>query len=100
MGTIRQHIPAFISGGEPKSNEFSSLEELFNIDWVKQWADTNEFHRFSLSSDKYLSGGVHLMAEYKEGTEWWVVGYISDDEITRQLPIWKPVEKKQNGADH
>ena len=29
-----------------------------------------------------------LMAEYNAGKTWWVVGYVSENEITKQLPIW------------
>lgn len=95
MPTIKQYRPGFFTGFENSVNEFNSLEELFAIDFVDNFKklpssissnkDLNpHFHQFSISSDfPHI-----LMAEYKGGTEWWVVGYINETEIVKQLPAW------------
>jgi hypothetical protein len=88
MGTIKQHIPNFVSGIDPVTQNFETLEELLNIDFVKQWGDDEDFHQFSIGpyGDRW-----HLMVEQNNGERWWVLGYITDivrDELN--LPNWKP----------
>jgi hypothetical protein len=89
MGTIKQHIPNFVSGFDPVTTEFETLDELLSLDFVKRFNDgDNSFYRFSVND---YSTRVHLMAEYDEGRKWWVVGYIygiAKDDIG--LPQWKP----------
>lgn len=87
--TIRQHIPNFVSGFNPAIEEFKTLDELLNLDFVKRFSDGDpNFYRFSVKD--YVTR-VHLMAEYDEGRTWWVVGYINGiakDDIG--LPQWIP----------
>jgi hypothetical protein len=105
MPTIKQYRPGFFTGFENEVKEFNSLEELLNLDFVKNFKNTLDdkpnphFHQFSISNhagkrgyeDEYTN---ILMAEFKDGSEWWVVGYISETEIVNQLPVWEPKEKK------
>lgn len=85
---IRQHIPAFFGGFDQQTVDFETVEELLSISWVHHFSEHPDFHRFSLHKD-----GRTLMAEYKEGAYWLVVGFIklplwhiSPDE----LPTWEP----------
>ena len=89
---IKQHIPNFFDGIEPKTWEFNNLEELLSIDWIKDWQTLSTgnieeggiideglpFYRYSQSKhgDSYL-----LMAEWKDekNHKWWVLGYLSGD---------------------
>jgi hypothetical protein len=64
--------------------EFNSLEELVNLPFVKSMANRENFYRFSITTDKTKK----LMAEYNEGGEWWVVGFLS--ETIAELPEWSP----------
>ena len=64
---IRQHIPGFCDF-EPQTAEYNSKESLLAIPFVNNFANQLTFYQFSLSDEL-------LMAEYKEGAEWWVVGY-------------------------
>lgn len=91
-----EYKPSFFSGFQKKKNHFSNTEELLNIEWVKNFANDNEFHRFSLSRDrdntKYGRKPQHtLMAEIKNGFEWWVVAMIRDEDISGidDLPEWE-----------
>ena len=111
MATIRQHRPAYFTGYENQTVEFNSLEELLKIEFVDNFKktfnkplpviegvsvsphlmdygqDNDGFHQFSISE----SNGKKLMAEYRKGKEWWVVGYITDEKgITNTLPKWEP----------
>lgn len=79
---IRQYRPAFFEGFENETCEFSTLEEMKYIPWVKGFTEIKNFHRFSYSDN-------HLMAEYREGKEWWVVGTLS--EIPEGLKKWEPI---------
>lgn len=87
MKTIRQHIPNFVSVDGPLPEaQFETLQELLEIPFVKRWAESPNFHRFSLS--KYmLMGNANLLVELRGGREWWVVGAI-DDSTGIDLPQW------------
>lgn len=86
--TIRQHVPGFVDLGdeEPRHAEYSTKEELLQIPWVASYMTRYEhpavkpFHRWSLSDH-------WLMAEFDEGREFWVVGFLSDP-IAIDLPQW------------
>ena len=96
---INDDITGFENGNQ--AYEFNLLDELFEIDFVKhteiisiiQKQHSNPidvvFHQFSKSvtNDKQLM----LMAEFNEGTLWFVVGYVYDGgEILKDLPVWLP----------
>jgi len=90
---ITQHRPAFCSGFTNEVVEFKTTEELLNIPFVKKFSDKiddTNFYRYSLSAHGYRK---LLMAEYNEGTIWWVVGYIDDWNLYDfKLPDWKPIK--------
>jgi hypothetical protein len=79
MNKITQYRPAFFEGYENATVEFKSAEELLNIPWVANFANRPDFHKFSVSDE-------HLMAEYRGGREWWVVGLL--DKPVAELPKW------------
>ncbi len=101
MPTIRQYRPAYVTGFENETKEFSSLEELLSIEFVDNFrklpnGQTNpRFHQFSIS-EIHGEFGYVLMAEYSNGFEWWVVGYINDNDGIKDMPSWTPkYEKKE-----
>jgi len=101
--TAEQYRPNYFSGFHQEETHFSNTEELLNIDWVKNFADDNEFYRFSLSRDKDKYGGKPqhtLMAERKNGFEWWVVAMIRDEDISGidDLPEWEAKYKDKVNA--
>lgn len=71
---IRQHRPAFFEGFKNETVEFDTLEELLAIPWVKGFSKAGPFHQYSVSAN-------NLIAEYRGGREWWVVGYLKDPDI-------------------
>lgn len=87
---FRQHIPDFVSGVKRQIFKFETLEELLDNDIVKRWrmhpfeedkpSPPDYFHRYSLSDNR-------LMAELKDGKEWYVIGYIANPEGL-DLPKW------------
>ena len=80
MNTIYQHIPGFVDCDEPPDIiDFSSTEELLNIDWIKSWAEDSDFVRFSKSKNL-------LMVELKD--KFYVLGYIKNPKDV-ELPTWK-----------
>lgn len=66
---IKQYFPAFCDF-ESNIESFDSNDELLNIPFVKKFRNEN-FYRFSISNN-------FLMAEYKNGFEWFVIGIILD----------------------
>lgn len=80
MNKIRQHVPGWIEGVEPKTAEFDTLDALLAIQWVAFWKGRHDFYRFSLDKNR-------LMAECQKGRIWHVVGYL--EESVDGLPKWK-----------
>ena len=56
MGTIKQHIPNFMSGFDPATKNFETLEELLNIDFEKRWGGDDDFHQ--LASGHMVTDGI------------------------------------------
>lgn len=77
--TIRQHIPDFFEGFEKALVDFNTLEDLLAIPWVKNFSAHANFYRYSVSDN-------HLMAEYRGGRTWWVVGTLR--HRVDGLPEW------------
>ena len=92
MAKITQHRPSYFSGFEIQTFDFNSIEELLEIHFVKNFnAEFNsKFFQYSYSeySDEPTKKFV-LLAEYNEGKEWWVIGYVDDNEIIKTLPKWE-----------
>lgn len=88
MPTIRQHIPAFFDGFEQHTADVETIEDLDRIKWIRSWRDDPGFYRFSFAplNQRHPARGL-LMAELKEGREWWVVGSMS--EPLEGLPLWQ-----------
>jgi hypothetical protein len=87
MPTIKQYRPAFCDGFEDVVVEFSTTEELINIPFVKRFC-TGDFCGFLVSDEC-------LLAMYKHGEEWYVVGILSDPDLV-ELPRWERKQKKQH----
>jgi hypothetical protein len=93
-GTIKQYRPAYFSGYENELSSFNSLKELLNIKWVKQFSKSKNFYRYSIDlADSYSSSRHTLMAEYKNGTEWWVIGFIDKNTEIKGIELFNPEEE-------
>lgn len=64
------------------SCQFETLEDLLRHDFIRRNTAYRSFFRFSIAEDNTL------MAEYRDGFEWWVVGHI-DDPSGLHLPAWR-----------
>ena len=68
-------------GVEPRQDEFNSVEELLNIEWIKEWKngffENIPFWRYSMEKREV---DALLLVEYKKGPyhKWMVIGYMSD----------------------
>ena len=85
MIKVTQYRPAFFEGFENHIVEVDSKDELLDIEFVKGFKENPDFHRYSLSTNK-------LMAEYKNGEEWWVVAFLENYEGI-DLPQWQAGNK-------
>jgi hypothetical protein len=81
--TLRQHIPPFITGYEPRVAK-GTQDEVLDADFVRIHVASVGFQRLSKCDNK-------LMAEYSDGGrhgEWWVVvGFFDGGSL--DLPEWK-----------
>lgn len=91
-----QHYPSCFTVEDTDyfSLNFNTQQELLECEFVSRFRQIVGFYRYSISRKAQYSPHT-LMAEYKNGTEWWVAGYLKSlDGIN--LPIWKPVLEKKN----
>lgn len=80
MNSILQYRPAFFEGFKNERADFDTVEELMKVPFVKGFSEDENFFRFSVSGD-------HLLAEFRNGDEWWVVGTLK--EPVDGLPEWR-----------
>lgn len=77
-----EYRPRFVSGFENKTYDVKNIEEVLEIDFVKQFYLGKNFHSYALSIDTKPEYKLTLMAlynwneEYNGCSEWWVVGYL------------------------
>jgi hypothetical protein len=97
MAQIIQYRPAYFSGFETKTKAFSSLKELLNIEWVDTFRKlpngqiNPNFHQYSVSKHSNHKGYEYvLMAEYNNGYDWYMIGYLDENDIIKELPAWEP----------
>jgi hypothetical protein len=84
MNSIRRYFPNFVTVDDEErvTVEFTTLEELLAIPWVKKFSKSPTFSRFSISATNQYT----LMAEYENPREWRVVGFLKDPAA---LPIFE-----------
>lgn len=92
-GKIKQYRPNYFSGYENQIESFNSFEQLLNIDFVKKFSNHNNFYRYSLALGESYEDNNTLMAEYENGSVWWVVGFIDKKTLIYELPIFNPKEE-------
>jgi len=80
---IRQYRPAFFEGFETETAEFSTIEELEAIPFVKRHTNAADHHRLSLTRDNTL------MAEFQGGKRWLVVGFITEGRPDLPLAVFE-----------
>jgi hypothetical protein len=72
---ITRYFPGFASGfdDEPIVAEFNSVDELMEIEWVKNWSKLSPWR-----GSRYSISGRYLMADFYNPREWWVVGILAE----------------------
>ena len=77
--TVKQHIPAFISGFSASVFQPESVDKILELDFLKQWEKDTAFQKWSVSN--YLEDTVILVAMLTDG-KFFVAAYI--DGITEE----------------
>lgn len=82
---IRQHIPGFVTGFEPATLEFETIEQLMSAKWVKRWTAHEGFRNFAISPD---DNHPKLMAEFGDNRveKWYVIGFLEGNWETLDIP--------------
>lgn len=75
MNSIRRYFPNCIDVDESDriTVQFDTKEELLGIPFVKRWAENPDFFQYAVSIDTL---DIFLMAQFKDGYEWWVIGVL------------------------
>jgi hypothetical protein len=89
---IKQRLPNWmdIHSIERQETEINSIEDLFNVPWIKSWIEDEKFHKLSIDRTEPLFDYPRqylLMAEMNEGFNWYVIAYLEKD--IPELPDWK-----------
>jgi hypothetical protein len=92
MPKIRQYRPAFFDGFKNEDRPFKSTKELLKIPFVKNFSADKDFFQYSIEKEP---SETTLMAEFKKGYEWLVVGFIVPSRSKVELPKWEPKERKK-----
>jgi len=87
---IEQHMPTFCEF-DSEISYFDTTKELFEIHWVKKFKEGDlNFHQFSVSPSQWVLNKYLLMVEIHGGSHWWVVGYITGENLKElDLPTWE-----------
>lgn len=66
MSQIIQHIPVSVTGIKPHKIQYNTQEELFDIPFVENWAELDNFQGFHIASgDLYARiDGRHFLVGY------------------------------------
>lgn len=89
-GIIKQYRPSFFSGYENQTNCFETLSQLLNIQWVQEFSKEDNFYKYSISLAKSYEENHKLMAEYDNGSVWWVVGFIDKNTEIKGIELFNP----------
>jgi len=79
---IRRYAPGFCEGADRSIAEFTDLDGLLAIPWVKAWSTKPGFHQFSTRMGS-------LLVEVDDGQRWHVIGTFRD-AVPEGLPTWTP----------
>jgi hypothetical protein len=70
---LKQRFPNFFSGFIPEEHNFNSIEDLYNINFIKRWISNKKFKKLSMTLRKC---NQHiLMCEMNDGT-YWAIGWL------------------------
>lgn len=104
MITARQHRPAFVDTDDPlQAATVPTLEALLAVPWIARFGQDDvvanakgtyrrQFFRWSLAD------GDTLMAEYEDGDHFWVVAFLTSDDLI-PLPAWHETETARRRRD-
>jgi len=95
---VIKHIPTCCDEYIQDTQEYTSIEELLAIPWIASWKDIPTFYRFSISYEAYPlrdASIARLMAEFKDGYEWWVIAHLPNYKafLLLDLPKWEAKER-------
>ena len=83
MNQVRPHMPGFMDFEPDPPADFTTLDELRAVPFVRRWIEDPQFRRLSIS---HQHGDEHLlMADMADGS-FWVVGYLKEPV---DLPAWR-----------
>lgn len=91
MNKLKRRFPNFVSGFPETEHEFTTKEELLEIDWVDGLTKGKEFHQLSIGDG--WEDRQALMVELEGGHKWFVVGWLWL-ETDIDLPKWEKPENK------
>jgi hypothetical protein len=83
---IVQYRPNYFTGFENEEYQYSTVEELFSIDFVKRFSMSEDFVRYSIFDNYGISHS--LMAEYNDGIEhyWYKIANLYDNKL--EIPVF------------
>ena len=92
-----ERYPNYCDFGKPREYEVNSLTELLEVDRVKGMMSHKDFYRLSYHKTQWDGDRAVLMAEMKDGYEWWAIGWFIGelDNWVKELPKWEEKYKEE-----
>ena len=88
MPKISQYYPSFCDGFRVSTRKFNTTKELLRVPFVKKFSEDEDFSGYALEREEHDTETT-LMATYKKGKQWYVVGFINGKASTVNLPKWE-----------
>lgn len=84
---VVQRFPSPVSGFSAQEADCTSLNDIYEIPFVRRWVQDPVFYRLCKSTTKYEE---HLLVcETNKGEKHWVIASMYGDVAELNLPEWK-----------
>ena len=87
-----ERYPNYVDVVKRLSYEVNSIDDFKKLDRVKNAINWPDFYRLSIDDRNQTYGRMLLMAETKNGYEWWAIGWLDGpyEDWLDNIPDWEP----------
>lgn len=93
MNTFRKYCSPFSFNQDQLEFDFKSKKELLANKFLQSYFSHEGFFRFAIDVKESIEDEIILMAEYENGHEWWVVGFLKNKNHVASFPKAKMKRK-------
>jgi hypothetical protein len=89
---IREHIPNFVSGYEPREASLNEGQSFLDVPWIADKQKIPTFGQFSICRASQYDDYDTLMMEMCDG-KYWVVAFITPKGMLPRMRTWESPQK-------